>query len=140
MIVLDTDHLSILDRDTIEAFNIGRRLAARSANEVFATIITYEEQMRGWLAYASKAVTQAQQIGAYAKLRAHVETFRTIPLLDYNAAASLEFEQLRRQGVRIGSMDLKIAAIAKANGGLLLSRNLVDFQKVPGVRVEDWTL
>jgi tRNA(fMet)-specific endonuclease VapC len=131
MIVLDTDHLSILDRDTIEAFNIGRRLAARSANEVFATIITYEEQMRGWLAYASKA---------YAKLRAHVETFRTIPLLDYNAAASLEFEQLQRQGVRIGSMDLKIAAIAKANGGLLLSRNLVDFQKVPGVRVEDWTL
>jgi tRNA(fMet)-specific endonuclease VapC len=35
--------------------------------------------------------------------------------------------------------DLKIAAIALANDAILLSRNLSDFAKVSGLRVEDWT-
>jgi tRNA(fMet)-specific endonuclease VapC len=36
-------------------------------------------------------------------------------------------------------MDLKIAATAISHNALLLSRNLVDFRKVPRLRVEDWT-
>ena len=34
MVILDTDHLSILDRDTIESVNLGRRLAALPEAEV----------------------------------------------------------------------------------------------------------
>ena len=44
------------------------------------------------------------------------------------------------QRVRIGTMDLKIAAIVLAHDATLLSRNLSDFRKVPGLKVEDWTL
>jgi tRNA(fMet)-specific endonuclease VapC len=61
-------------------------------------------------------------------------------LLDFDAAASHEFVRLRKGGIRIGTMDLRIAAIALAHDALLISRNLVDFQKVPGLRVEDWTV
>jgi predicted nucleic acid-binding protein len=40
--------------------------------------------------------------------------------------------------VRIGSMDLKIACIGLVHDALVLSGNLQDFQKVPGLRVENW--
>ncbi len=45
--ILDTDHLSIADRDTVEGFNLGRRLSSVPPEEVAVTIVTYEEQMRG---------------------------------------------------------------------------------------------
>ncbi|WP_395092089.1 hypothetical protein [Armatimonas sp.] len=37
-------------------------------------------------------------------------------------------------------MDLKIASIALSNQATLLTRNLRDYSKVPGLRCEDWTL
>ena len=140
MVVLDTNHLSILDQDSIEAFNLGRRLAMLSEQDVAVTIVTYEEQMRGWLAYTARANTPTKQIEAYAKLRGHVERFRRIPILDYDAAASAIYENLRQTHIRVGTMDLKIAAIALANNAVLLTRNLSDFLKVPGLKVEDWSV
>ena len=62
MLILDTDHLSILDRDAIEAFNLGRRLASIPPEEFAVSIITYEEQMRGWLAVIAQARTTPQRI------------------------------------------------------------------------------
>jgi tRNA(fMet)-specific endonuclease VapC len=50
------------------------------------------------------------------------------------------FQRLRSQRIRIGSFDLKIAAIAIAHDATLLSRNLAVFRKVPGLKVEDWTV
>lgn len=139
MVILDTDHLSIFDQDTIEGFNLGRRLAVLPEEEVAITIVTYEEQMRGWLAYVARANTPDRQIEAYRKLRLHIERFRRIPLLDYDAKAVAEFERLRQARVRIGTMDLKIASIALANNATLLTRNLADFNQVPDLRAEDWS-
>jgi tRNA(fMet)-specific endonuclease VapC len=140
MYLLDTDHLSILDQDTIESFNLGRRLAALSEEEVAVTIITYEEQMRGWLAYIARANTPARQLEAYRKRRQHIERFCTIPVVDYVEKASVVYERLRQARIRIGTKDLQIAAIALANGATLLTRNLADFGKVPDLRAEDWSV
>jgi len=52
--------------------------------------------------------------------------------------ATTSLESLQRQRLRVGTLDLKIAAICIAHDATLLSRNLVDFQKVPGLRVENW--
>jgi tRNA(fMet)-specific endonuclease VapC len=139
MVLLDTDHLSILDQDTIEGFTLGRRLAVLSEEEVAVTIITYEEQMRGWLAYVARANTAARQIEAYRKLRRHVERFRKIPIMDYDEKAVVVFERLKRARIRIGTKDLQIAAIALANDATLLTRNLADFGKIPNLRAEDWS-
>jgi tRNA(fMet)-specific endonuclease VapC len=56
----------------------------------------------------------------------------------FDERAAAEFARLRKAKVRIGSMDLKIASNAPVHDALLLSANLRDFEKVPGLRVEDW--
>jgi tRNA(fMet)-specific endonuclease VapC len=79
-------------------------------------------------------------LAAYARLQTHIETFKGVPVLPFDAKAAVEFERLRQAHVRIGTMDLKIAAIALANDATLLTRNLADFSKVPGLKAEDWSI
>ncbi len=138
--ILDTDHLSLLYRDSVEAVNIGRRIARIPDTRIAVSIISYEEQMRGWLSFSAQAKSTPQQIEAYRHLRKLVEQFRDVPLIDYDEKAAPEFERLVRERVRIGTMDLKIAAIALANGAVMLTRNRRDFEKVPDLQIEDWTV
>lgn len=56
----------------------------------------------------------------------------------FNETSAEEFRRLRRERIRIASTDLKIASIALVNNATLVSANLRDFEKVPGLRVEDW--
>jgi tRNA(fMet)-specific endonuclease VapC len=91
MVVLDTDHMTFLYRDTMEAFNLERRLASVPNGEVVSTIVTYEEQMRGWLAHVAQSKSIDQEIQAYRRLRELVDKYKVIPLLDYNEASALIF-------------------------------------------------
>jgi tRNA(fMet)-specific endonuclease VapC len=140
MVILDTDHLSVLERREQPA--LGRllnRLANLPPSEVATTVISYEEQMRGWMAYLAQARSMVQQIAAYSRLLSHLENYRRIPVLGFDEAAAMEFQRLRRRRLRIGTMDLKIAAIVLSHDATLLSRNLSDFNQVPELHVEDWT-
>lgn len=58
--------------------------------------------------------------------------------MDFQQLAADHFVTLRKSGIRVGTMDLKIASIALANDALLLSANLIDFERVPGLRLENW--
>jgi tRNA(fMet)-specific endonuclease VapC len=49
------------------------------------------------------------------------------------------FDSLRDQRVRIATMDLRIAAIARSRNLMLLTRNVCDFDRVPGLVTADWT-
>jgi hypothetical protein len=69
MILLDTDHLSLLQaRDAPAAFTLQARLEAFSPDEVVTTVTTLEEQMRGWPALIHR-VTDAQRQVAYYERR-----------------------------------------------------------------------
>jgi len=140
MIILDTDSLSLLDREKIiESSKLRQNLERYSPDEIFTTIITFEEHMRGWLAFIAKSKTIEQQIYAYQKLHRFLESYRNTSVIDFDEKAAEIFQKLKSQKIRIGTMDLKIAATALSRNAILVSRNLSDFQQVPELIVEDWT-
>ena len=138
MILLDTDHLSVLTEQRHWARNA---LAAKlnEANDAVAIpIISVEEQLRGWLAKINKTHAIHDQIYPYLRLGNFIDFVARWEILYLNEPAADEFKRLRAARIRIGTNDLKIASIALANHALLLSANLRDFNQVPHLRVEDW--
>ena len=141
MLILDTDCLTIVQRAEGEPY---QRLAARldaviATRSVHVTVISLEEQMRGWLAYLAGQRTSRQQVDGYSRLLSLLQDFSSRSVLPFGDDAARQMDHLRGQRVRIGTMDMKIAAIAMARGATLISRNLRDFSRVPGLLVEDWT-
>ena len=96
--------------------------------------------MRGWLARLARAATQERQIFDYGELKKLLQSYCSFAVLDYSAEAAAEFQRLLALKLRIGTMDLKIAAITLASNATLLTRNMVDFSRVPGLRAEDWSV
>jgi tRNA(fMet)-specific endonuclease VapC len=141
MIILDTDVFSLLELpDSSEYIRLRARIAQLDPPEpVVTTVVTYEEQSRGRLASVSSARKDRQLVEAYSHLQQHILNYRKVRLIGFDDAAAEIVSGLQRSKLRIGTMDLRIAAIALAHDALLLSRNLRDFQKIPNLRVEDWT-
>jgi len=129
----------LLERDNEDTGVLRNHLRMVAPLEVVTSIITFEEQMRGWLAFLAKAKTLENQVTAYHKLNRFLENYRVIPIIPFDSLAAIEFERLRNLKIRVGTMDLKIAAVAIANNALLVTRNLADFQRVPNLQIADWT-
>jgi tRNA(fMet)-specific endonuclease VapC len=75
----------------------------------------------------------------YSMFQQVLSAYAALNVLSYDKDADAQFHSLVRAKVRVGTMDLRIAAIALSKGMTLLSRNLVHFRQVPGLKVEDWT-
>ena len=69
-----------------------------------------------------------------------LSNFCEAQVLPFDVAAAGVFDDTRSRKVRVGAMDLRIASIALSRDMSVLSWNLVDFGRVPGLMVEDWTL
>lgn len=138
MILLDTDHLSVLtdERDTRHEL-LNARMEA--AEEPFAcTVVSVEEVLRGWLAFIHRERKVHRQIPGYRRLASFVTAMGRANILPFDEAAADQFVAFRQQRLRVGTMDLKIAAIALTHGALLLTANEGDFERVPGLRFENW--
>lgn len=138
MYVLDTDHLTALERGGVLATRLQVKFDEAEVRDVTTTIISYEEQTRGWLSHIARASTLEEQIDAYRQLRKHLEIFCTFSLLDFEERAAEMFRKLQQMRIRVGTLDLKIASVALSNDAMLLTRNLVDFNRVPDLRAENW--
>ena len=139
MIVLDTDTLSLLMRGSPAAQPLIDRLETIPTDEVTTTIISFEEQVRGWMSRIARVRTVGDQVGFYRRLHQLLDDYGRLHVLDFDESAAATFQHLKQARVRIGTMDLKIAAIALARNATLVTRNLGDFVRVPGLRAEDWT-
>jgi len=139
MILLDTDHLSIVINKQASGYAALAKRMQESPDQHFATtVVCVEEECRGWLAQINRLRDVRQQVSAYERLAKLFVFFRSWEIVLFNPRAAEEFTRLRKQRIRIGTQDLKIACIALAHDALLLSANLRDFQQVPDLRVESW--
>ena len=139
MIILDTDHLTVLRYREHSQFATLSTKMERAADRDFATsVVSVEEQLRGWLAAIRRARKVHDQILYYTRLIGLVRFLNEWRILPFEEPAADRFEALRKQRIRIGTQDLKIASIALEADALLLSANLRDFERVPGLRVENW--
>jgi tRNA(fMet)-specific endonuclease VapC len=139
MYILDTDHLSFIQRNGQEGKRILTRLAAIEEGEIAVSVITYEEQVRGRLSVLSRAKTPDEQILAYQGLQQLAIDYRSIVIVPFSRRAALEHQRLRKAYPRLGNMDLKIAAITLTSNAILLTRNLSDFGQIIELRTEDWS-
>ena len=137
LLVLDTDHFSEWESGSAAGVRLRVRLPS-AESDLAVTVVTVEEQMRGWLAEMRRHHDLHRQIAPYTKLQRQVEAFADWIILPWDADSANLFVKLRRQGLRIGSLDLKIACIALAHDSTVLTRNAKDFAQVPGLRIENW--
>jgi tRNA(fMet)-specific endonuclease VapC len=139
MILLDSDHLTVLKyRGSERYIRLTERLQAAAEEQVGTTIVNIEEQMRGWLAAVAKERNVIRQVPPYRELGNLIDFFSKLHVAPFTVDAATRFQDLRVAGVKIGTMDLKAACITLVHQALLLTANRKDFEKVPGLRFENW--
>ena len=135
--LFDTDHLTLYDHGHSR---VRQRRNAEPRDAVGINAVTIQEYLRGRLAAIARHVNGPSQVQAYANLVASVQLFHQFPIVAFDLASQSHFQQLRSLRPRIGTQDLKIAAIALANKLTLLTRNRRDFGRIPGLLFDDWSV
>lgn len=140
MYLLDSDHIGVLQRKTgVEYTRLLNKLTLVSSSDVYVPIVSFHEQVAGWNAYLNRARTAQSTVRAYQMFERILSDFARLNVASFDLAAANRFDTLRASRIRIGTMDLRIAAIALVNGWSVVTRNRVDFTRVPNLVVEDWT-
>lgn len=127
--LLDTNIvIYVIKRRPIEVMGVFNENAGRMA----MSAITLSELFHG----AEKSAKVAQNLAV-------VEEFASLPeVLPYSAKASQRCGAIRaaleRTGRPIGVNDLHIAAHARSEGLTLVTNNLAEFERVPGLLTENW--
>jgi tRNA(fMet)-specific endonuclease VapC len=135
-VVLDANHF----REFAHGTSLGRALQSRIGRHdasVFWCIVTAEESLQGWISLVRRERAGPRQIQGYLCLQQTIDTLARLTILSFDDAAAM-YQALDNLRLRVGTMDLKIAAICLVHDATLLTRNLLDFEKVPGLKVANW--
>jgi tRNA(fMet)-specific endonuclease VapC len=127
--LLDTNMLIFAARDRPRAVRM--RLEGTSPDDVVVSSIAIAELWYG----AEKCEKPARKREAWRKF---LEPYLVLP---FDRSAAEEHASLRHslRHAPIGERDLLVAAIAKSNGLVVVTNNLAEFNRVPGLLVEDWS-
>jgi tRNA(fMet)-specific endonuclease VapC len=137
--ILDTDCFSLWQQNHPI---VVQRVKANAKN-IAVTIVTAEEVIRGRFNVIRQASEPSQTdklILAYEKLWDTLEDLKNLKILKFDPAACAIYKEFRRQRIRIGTQDLRIAAIVLANNAILVTCNDRDFSQVSYLVQENWTI
>lgn len=137
--------LYVFDTDTLSLYRHGHAAVVQHTlmhppEALAVTVITVEEQLSGWYTLLRRAKTLADIASIYDRLAETVTFLSRTRILSFTESAITQYEQLQSLKLRIGTMDLRIAAITLAHNATLVTRNRQDFQLIPGLGIEDWTV
>jgi tRNA(fMet)-specific endonuclease VapC len=134
--VLDTDTLQLFQDENPTVISQVRTVAP---GDLATSVVTVEEQLSGWYAQLRQAKRAERLAWAYRRLATTVRFLARILIVDFDERAIHRCEQLKKLKLKVRKMDLRIAATVLEHGAVLVTRNVRDFQKVPGLRIEDWS-
>lgn len=135
--LLDTDHISLHQRGHPA---ILRKFHEIPERDIAASIVSFEEQLRGWLEVIRRVEQSDKLPLAYRSLSEMQRYFCRITIVGFDAGTQLMYQNLRKEHRRLGSFDLRIAASALALDAILVTRNLCDFSQIPSLTIQDWTI
>jgi len=131
MIVFDTDVLSFLMR-AAPPVDLVRRVNEIPADAQATTAVNVGE-----LVFGACRCERREALLAGLEL-----LFANVAILPFDRAAAERYGQVRadleRQRLTVAEPDLRIAAICLAHDAELATGNLRHFERVPGLRVNDW--
>ena len=141
MFLFDTNHISVWQRgEGAEYERLCTHLENHTGDQFHVCIVSFHEMVNGWNAYSAKRGSSESFVRVYLEFENILRNFSIMQLLSFDRKAAEVFDELNQQRLRVGSMDLRIAAIAIANQMTLLTQNTVDFERIPGLLIEDWLL
>ena len=139
--LLDTDHISFLQRrSSLEFGRLALRMAQHPISDFALSVVSFHEQVIGAHGFINRAQTSTDIVRGYALLSETLNGFIKAPVLHFGIKEIAIFDEMRKQKVRVSTMDLRIASIAISNNLVLLTRNTGDFNKVPSLITEDWSV
>lgn len=139
MYILDTNPISVLERHGAEAARLIAFLDDIPSKDIHVTVISYEEQIRGWTAVLAASRNSSAQVMPYSRLLMQLGNYCNLSILPFDANAAAQYDALRKEHRRISSPDLKIAAISLVNNATLITQNQRDFRSIVGLKLTDWT-
>lgn len=138
MTALDTDVLTELFAGNAAD---AQRLAAIDADKRRIPIVAASEVVRGWLSAVRQAEAGKGRMSlefAFERLQQSFVGIAAFALLSYTPAAHTLVQQWQRAKIRVGTNDLRIAAICIVHGATLATRNARDYAQVPGLTFDVW--
>ncbi len=128
--LLDTNICIYIAKHTPLA--VRERFEQHAASELAMSVVTLGELRFG----AEKSQARERAMASVAQLAGLIEVFG-LPL-----AAGEHYGQIRatlqQRGQPVGNNDLWLAAHARAEGWILVTNNMREFERVPGLQVENW--
>jgi tRNA(fMet)-specific endonuclease VapC len=134
--ILDTDSLTLAQRGQPY---VTARIQATDPGGLAITVISVEEQLSGWYTLLRRTKQPDKLARVYQRLAETVSYFGRWSILSFTEPAIHCYSRLRSSRLNIGKMDLAIAAIVLTHNGVLVTRNIRDFQRVPNLVLEDWS-
>jgi tRNA(fMet)-specific endonuclease VapC len=127
--LLDTNIVSDLIRNP--QGRAAKRIAKVDENNICTSIIVAAELRYGCAKSGSKKLLKAVE-----------DLLGEIDVLPFDVPADAQYGRIRSEleasGARIGGNDLLIAAHARSIGATIVTANVGEFQRVPGLSVANW--